>query len=174
MTPVWNINQDNLLPYLYGILLVKVSISHQHNVYNQLEGYENLRPLSYPNSDVILVCFSCIAPDSFDNVKTVWVPEIKQHVAKTPIVLCGLKTDLRNDRETLEKLRKEGQQPVTKEQGEKLAKELKAVTYVECSAFTGDNLQNVFQTAILVGLNEYKPGSSSSNTSSNNGGCLVM
>lgn len=137
-----------------------------------LEGYENLRPLSYPNSDVILICFSVVSPDSYDNVKTVWYPEIKKHVPKTPIVICGLKTDLRNDEETLSKLKKEGQVPTTKEDGEKLAKELKAAAYLECSAYTADNLQNVLQTAILVGLNEYKPASSSSQSSSG-GGCII-
>ncbi|KAL9649817.1 hypothetical protein ABK040_009630 [Willaertia magna] len=129
------------------------------------EGYENLRPLSYPNSDVILVCFSVVSPDSLDNVKDVWIPELKQHIPKTPIILCGLKTDLRNDPETLSKLG--SQKPVTKEQAEVVAKEVGAQIYLECSAYTSEGLEEVFQTAILVGLKEYKKPSSG-------GGCLMM
>jgi cell division control protein 42 len=33
------------------------------------EDYDRLRPLSYPQTDVFLVCFSVVAPASFENVK---------------------------------------------------------------------------------------------------------
>ena len=33
------------------------------------EDYDRLRPLSYPQTDVFLVCFSVISPASFENVK---------------------------------------------------------------------------------------------------------
>ena len=33
------------------------------------EDYDRLRPLSYPQTDVFLVCFSVISPSSFENVK---------------------------------------------------------------------------------------------------------
>lgn len=32
------------------------------------EDYDRLRPLSYPQTDVFLVCFSIVSPPSFDNV----------------------------------------------------------------------------------------------------------
>lgn len=48
----------------------------------------------------------------------------------------GTQIDLRDDPATMEKLAKIKQKPVSLEQGEKLAKELKAVKYVECSALT--------------------------------------
>ena len=32
------------------------------------EDYDRLRPLSYPQTDVFLVCFSIISPSSFENI----------------------------------------------------------------------------------------------------------
>ena len=65
-----------------------------------------------------------------------WVPEITHHCQKTPFLLVGTQIDLRDDAGTIEKLAKNRQKPITYEQGEKLAKELRAVKYVECSALT--------------------------------------
>ena len=33
------------------------------------ESYDRLRPLSYPQTDVFLICFSLVSPLSFENVK---------------------------------------------------------------------------------------------------------
>lgn len=65
-----------------------------------------------------------------------WVPEITHHCQRTPFLLVGTQIDLRDDVATIEKLAKNKQKPISGEQGEKLAKELKAVKYVECSALT--------------------------------------
>lgn len=65
-----------------------------------------------------------------------WVPEITHHCQKTPFLLVGTQIDLRDEASTIEKLSKNKQKPITQEAGEKLAKELKAVKYVECSALT--------------------------------------
>ncbi|GMT33856.1 hypothetical protein PFISCL1PPCAC_25153, partial [Pristionchus fissidentatus] len=40
------------------------------------EDFARLRPLSYPETDIFLVCFSVVSPTSFENVKENWVPEI--------------------------------------------------------------------------------------------------
>lgn len=100
------------------------------------EDYDRLRPLSYPQTDVFLVCFSVVSPSSFENVKEKWVPEITHHCQKTPFLLVGTQIDLRDDVGVIEKLAKNKQKPITFEQGEKLARELRAVKYVECSALT--------------------------------------
>ena len=39
-----------------------------------------LRPLSYPQTDVFLICCSISNKQSFDHVKTLWAPEIKEHI----------------------------------------------------------------------------------------------
>jgi len=113
--------------------------------------------LSYPQTDVFLVCFSVVSPSSFENVKEKWVPEITHHCAKTPFLLVGTQIDLRDDGAAVEKLAKNKQKPTTFEQGEKLARELKAVKYVECSALTQKGLKNVFDEAILAALEPPQP-----------------
>ena len=89
------------------------------------EDYDRLRPLSYPQTDVFLICFSLVSPPSFENVRTKvrlprflrlkfaeferaalqWHPEISHHAPSTSIVLVGTKLDLREDPATIEKLR---------------------------------------------------------------------
>ncbi|KAJ8321714.1 LOW QUALITY PROTEIN: hypothetical protein KUTeg_000185 [Tegillarca granosa] len=51
------------------------------------DDYDRLRPLSYPNTDVILMCFSVDSPDSLENVQTKWTPEVRHFCPKVPIKL---------------------------------------------------------------------------------------
>lgn len=116
------------------------------------EDYDRLRPLSYPQTDVFLVCFSIISPHSFDNVSSKWYEEIKFHAAGVPIVLVGTKSDLRNDSEMISHLRSQGKEIVSKERAMEKKKEIQAVEYVECSALTQEGLKNVFDVAIRAAL----------------------
>ena len=116
------------------------------------EEYDRLRPLSYPNTSVFLVCFSIVSPKSFDNVQGKWVPEIKHHCPNTPFLLVGTQVDLRNDEATQLKLAKNKEKPVSKEAGEMMAKSLTAAKYLECSALTREGIKNVFDEAIMQQL----------------------
>ncbi|CAJ0835438.1 6275_t:CDS:2 [Entrophospora sp. SA101] len=69
------------------------------------EDYDRLRPLSYPQTDVFLICFSLVSPSSYENVKSKWYPEIMHHTTNTPLILVGTKLDLREDKETIQKLK---------------------------------------------------------------------
>ena len=116
------------------------------------EDYDRLRPLSYPSTDVFLVCFSVISPASFENVKEKWFPEVHHHCPGVPIIIVGTQTDLRNDDVIFTEIAQTKLSPITQEQGEKLAKELRAVKYVECSALTQRGLKTVFDEAIVAAL----------------------
>ncbi len=87
------------------------------------EDYDRLRPLSYPQTDVFLICFSLISPTSFENIKSKWVPEVMHHWPICKRVLVGTKMDLRHDEYTLDRLREKGLTPITTEEGRRLAEE---------------------------------------------------
>jgi len=120
------------------------------------EDYDRLRPLSYPNTDVFLVCFSVVNPASFENIKEKWVPEITHHSQRVPFLLVGTQMDKRDDPSEVEKMHKNKTKPISEEQGQRLAKELRAVKYVECSALTQKGLKNVFDEAIMAALDPPK------------------
>jgi Ras family protein A len=116
------------------------------------EDYDRLRPLSYPDSHVILVCFSVDNPDSLENVQEKWISEVIHFCQGLPIILVGCKKDLRNDPKIIEELAKNKQKPVTAEEGEAVAAKIGAFKYIECSAKNGDGVKDVFVEATRAAL----------------------
>lgn len=55
---------------------------------------------------------------------------------------------MRDDKETIEKLKEANQAPITFLQGLQIQKDIGAIKYLECSAVTKKNLQAVFEEAI--------------------------
>ena len=74
------------------------------------------------------------------------------HCPGVPCLIVGTQTDLRDDVSVRDKLTKQKMTPVRKEDGERMAKELGAVKYVECSALTQFKLKDVFDEAIVAAL----------------------
>ncbi|GLD74619.1 ras-related C3 botulinum toxin substrate 2, partial [Lates japonicus] len=77
--------------------------------------------------DVFLICFSLVSPASYENVRAKWYPEVRHHCPSTPIILVGTKLDLRDEKDTIEKLKEKKLAPITYPQGLALAKEIDAV-----------------------------------------------
>uniref|UniRef100_A0A8D0BK89 Ras homolog family member A n=1 Tax=Salvator merianae TaxID=96440 RepID=A0A8D0BK89_SALMN len=116
------------------------------------EDYDRLRPLSYPDTDVILMCFSIDSPDSLENIPEKWTPEVKHFCPNVPIILVGNKKDLRNDEHTRRELAKMKQEPVKPEEGRDMANRIGAFGYMECSAKTKDGVREVFEMATRAAL----------------------
>lgn len=116
------------------------------------EDYDRLRPLSYPDSNVILICFAIDSPDSLDNVQEKWISEVLHFCQGVPIILVGCKTDLRNDPKTIEELKRTSQRPVTTDEGQAVAQKIGALNYLECSAKTGEGVKEVFEHATRAAL----------------------
>ena len=105
------------------------------------EDYDRLRPLSYPQTDVFLVCFSVTSPASFENVRDKWIPEVRHHCPATAIIIVGTMIDLRDDKNVVDKLARQKQRIISTDMGERLARDMGAVKYVECSALTQKRTQ---------------------------------
>lgn len=116
------------------------------------EDYDRLRPLSYPDTDVILMCFSIDSPDSLENIPEKWTPEVKHFCPNVPIILVGNKKDLRNDPNTIKELSKMKQEPVKPEEGRAMAEKINAFAYLECSAKSKEGVREVFETATRAAL----------------------
>jgi len=119
--------------------------------------YDRLRPLSYPQTDVFLLCFSVVSRASFDNVSLKWAPEVHHHASGVPVILVGTMADLRDDKAALEKLRNRNEKPITFEDAMRKSKQIGAAKYLECSALTQKGLGTVFTEAIRVVIAARRP-----------------
>ncbi|EJD44771.1 hypothetical protein AURDEDRAFT_114284 [Auricularia subglabra TFB-10046 SS5] len=104
------------------------------------EDYDRLRPLCYPDTRVLLLCFALNDRDSFENVSEKWLPEIAHYIPDVPRLLVGCKADLAAAR------------AVSRMEGEAAARAMHAVAYVECSSKTGDGVHDVFLRAAAAAM----------------------
>ncbi|SCV02546.1 LAMI_0H00408g1_1 [Lachancea mirantina] len=129
------------------------------------EEYDRLRPLSYPQTDVFLLCFSVNEPNSFENVKDKWFPEIRhntnyenmelfQQCGKFPILLVGTKADLREEEHEQDRLRELNADFVSKSQIDQCVAHCGFMGYVECSAATQAGVAEVFERAAQCAVTE--------------------
>jgi len=110
------------------------------------EDYDRLRPLSYPGADVVLLCFSTINQASFEAIKEKWAPEVHHYIPTVPIILIGTKIDLRDSKMPDPNTGKF--EPITTQMGGTLAKEIKAIQYMEICSKSGEGVQEVFNEAV--------------------------
>ncbi|ORZ21052.1 P-loop containing nucleoside triphosphate hydrolase protein [Lobosporangium transversale] len=132
------------------------------------EAYERLRPLSYTKAHVILIGYSVDTPDSLDNVTSKWIQEVQVYCPDTPVILVGMKKDLRDEYEQAANT----EQPkttrfVTTAEAERVAQEIGARNHLECSALTGDGVDDVFEAATRGALTQ-------GNQSQESGCCVIL
>jgi len=120
------------------------------------EDYDRLRPLSYPQTDVFLICFSVASAASFENVREKWHPEVIHHCPMVACLIVGTQVDLRITDKDNSRPQKQQASYIQEAEGIQLAKELGATKYIECSALTQYKLKDVFDEAILAALEPVK------------------
>jgi len=116
------------------------------------EDYDRLRVICYSNTDVFLVCYSVVSTASLDNIKSKWISEIRQHCPNAPVVLVGLKMDLRDDEQKKIEMNASGYEYCSEKAIQEIAEEIDAATYIECSALKSKGVNKAFRTAIDVAL----------------------
>ncbi|KAM3874293.1 rho-related GTP-binding protein RhoF [Diretmus argenteus] len=116
------------------------------------DDYDRLRPLSYQEANMVLVCYDVTNPTSFENVMIKWHPEVKHFCPDIPVILIGCKTDLRNDKACMRKLKAMDQAPITYIQGEETRQLMNAEVYLECSAKYQENVKDIFKEATKKAL----------------------
>lgn len=124
------------------------------------EDYDRLRPLSYADADAVLIAYSVEHAASLRNVVDKWAPEIRHYLPGCPITLVGLKTDLRDDPAVIN-VANSKKQPVSTADGERTKQAIGAQEFVECSAKTGHNVNDVFLKAVktMQGVKHRRSGS---------------
>lgn len=120
------------------------------------EEYDRLRVLSYPEVNLLLICFAIDSPTSLDNVLDKWVPEISHFCPDVPFILVGLKSDLRDT--PSHAVNSGGMNPrphISVQQAKATAERIGANRYMECSAKLSRGISDVFNTAISIVLAEH-------------------
>ncbi|KAL5105721.1 Ras-related protein ced-10 [Taenia crassiceps] len=118
------------------------------------QGYERLRQLSYPQTNIFLVCFAVNNTNSFENARDLWIPEVRHFCPDAQVLLVGTKVD---ERDVDGQLSCRSRQTICYSDGHQLARHLKVNGYVECSAITGEGVKTVFDTAIKLAVTSKKP-----------------
>ncbi|CAL6006754.1 Rac/Rho-like_protein [Hexamita inflata] len=103
------------------------------------EDYDRLRPLSYPGTDVFLVCYSVNNKTSFQNTVSKWIPEVKRFMPDTPFILVGLKSDLKLENDS-----------VSENEAETVADKFNAHTHIFCSSLIDYNINFLLSTIIEI------------------------
>ncbi|XP_041055243.1 rho-related GTP-binding protein RhoG-like [Carcharodon carcharias] len=141
------------VPTVFDTVSTQVTVDERMVILNlwdtapQEEHRISIRQFYYPQTDIFIICFSICDPGSFDHVWNDWYPEVKRHRPNVPVLLVGTKKDLRHDPATVLSLLKRELAPVSYQQGASLARKIKAVKYVECSALLCEGVVEVFEEA---------------------------
>lgn len=81
-----------------------------------------------------------------------WIEEAHERCPGVPIILVGLKKDLREDPLAIEEMRKKSLRFVTTKEGTETATQVGARRYLECSSLTGEGVDDVFEAATRAAL----------------------
>lgn len=84
--------------------------------------------------------------------------EANERCPDVPIILVGLKKDLRDDPLAIEEMRLRSQQFVSYREGNDIAHQIGARKYLECSALTGEGVDDVFEAATRAALLTFEKG----------------
>jgi small GTP-binding protein len=152
------------------------------------EDYDRLRPLSYSNTDVMIVVYSIGSKTSFSNVTKKWLPEIQRLnegkldpmnlgvplLVPIPVILVGNKSDLRLKTPNSVSC-KETTELINSNKNGSDGTICKISAHFECSVVGGDlmALGKIFETAARLGL-QHQKDQLHAQAKANQKCCLIM
>ncbi|XP_063427297.1 cdc42 homolog [Mytilus trossulus] len=104
---------------------------------------QSARCKTITEADVIVVCYSAVDKESFENVKSFWVPMVRKLHKKKPIVLVATQSEMRDENNT---------DHVSDAEGQNFMKSINADYYNKCSAATNEGVKNVFESVVCAAI----------------------
>ena len=117
------------------------------------ECHDRLRPLSYPETDVFLLCFSVSNRKSMEDCYT-FKCEVENlgECPQAKFIVVATKIELRHNEVVIEKLAGKGITAVSFDEGHQLALQIGAVGYCECSSRTYKGVRALLYLSIDVAI----------------------
>ena len=101
---------------------------------------DEMRPLSYSETDCFVVCFALDDKEGFERVKSKWIPEINNNCDNAKIVLFATKSEVKETKEV-----------ISNKQIEELKNQINVIDVFECSALKQTGLDEAFEFVAKVG-----------------------
>ncbi|KAI6649203.1 Transforming protein RhoA-like [Oopsacas minuta] len=120
------------------------------------DNYSHIRPLSYPDTDILLLCFDLSSPQSYHNIFTKWLPEIHGRCKNVPLYIIGCKLDLKEHQMADQPINWRVSPPCNQEDITSLLCQTGACDYFECSAKSGTNVSEIVRHIINARMQIYK------------------
>lgn len=135
--------------------------------------YDNIRPLTYQNADVFLICFHLGDYNSLQNALNKWYPEVHQYSSSSvPVILCGCQSDMRFAEIPATVASISGdvkKRPVFSEEALAISRQIGAITYVETTSFYNNRTaQEAFEVSALAAKGKLNNNSKMKPSSSTN------
>ncbi|XP_048852415.1 rho-related GTP-binding protein RhoH [Brienomyrus brachyistius] len=111
--------------------------------------FRQIRPMSYQQADVVLLCYSVANISSYASVRNKWIGEVRAHLPSIPVLVVAMQTDQRE-------MGPQRGSCVTAMEGKQLARDIRAKGYLECSALSNRGIQQVFECAVRTAVNQAK------------------
>ncbi|KAJ8281311.1 hypothetical protein GJAV_G00066070 [Gymnothorax javanicus] len=109
--------------------------------------FRGIRPMSYQQADVVLLCYSVANHTSFASVRQKWLFEVREHLPEVPVLVVATQTDQRE-------MGPYRAHCLSASEGKRLAQDIRAKGYLECSALSNRGVQQVFECAVRTAINK--------------------
>ncbi|XP_047432595.1 rho-related GTP-binding protein RhoH [Mugil cephalus] len=113
------------------------------------DNFRQIRPRSYQQADVVLICYSVANPNSLASVQHKWIAEVRENLPKVPVLVVATQTDQRE-------VGVHRGRCISAAEGKRVAHDVHAKGYLECSSLSNRGVQQVFEYAVRTVVNQAK------------------